>query len=146
MEEATRMKLQMPGEIECTPQNSSIGIRTKDEPMGAARHRFAMRSVGKPPNLPKLDLVHGEASAGDDAWPGAASPDEHFELSWRLAEGVRLRYGKGAPPPSEHVLLNRKAISAARYAKSDAEYVEQNKPAIRARDRNGYSYTSGVGK
>jgi hypothetical protein len=31
--------------------------------------------------------------------------------------------------------LNRKAISAARYVKSDAEYTKRNKPAIRARDR-----------
>ena len=82
------------------------------------------------PELPKLDLVYG-----GDAWPDAASPDKHFELSWRLGEGVRMRYGKDAIPTNEHVALNRKAISTARHAKTDAEYVERNKPAIRVRDR-----------
>ena len=79
------------------------------------------------PELPKLDLVYG-----GDAWPDAASPDKHFELSWRLGEGVRMRYGKDAIPTNEHVALNRKAISTARHAKTDAEYVERL--AIRARD------------
>jgi hypothetical protein len=72
--------------VEWSPQDSSMGIRTKDEPMGAARHRFATRSL-QAPALPGLDLV----------WCDAAIPDEHFELSWRLGEGMRLRYGKVRP-------------------------------------------------